>query len=161
MPARRRYGRLNYVCHIIHTVIVQRDGKVWTATACTRVKAKPNKETAKMENLLNWIILDGCSSWSLQLVYAAEWKAATAKPIVLLTSGCKHLWTFDGTSCKINEFVRKSFFDSIIIEWNQHRHMLLYSKYSRQICLKLKSIQLLSFSVPVSPLISWRIIKHR
>jgi hypothetical protein len=49
------------------------------------------------------------SGWMLIIELAAEWKAATAKPIpiVLLTSGCKHLWTFDGTSCKINEFVRK------------------------------------------------------
>jgi hypothetical protein len=50
---------------------VQRDGKVWTATACTRVKAKPtnqqrNKEIAKMENLFE-ILNSGCSFIILEL----------------------------------------------------------------------------------------------
>jgi hypothetical protein len=56
-------------------------------------------------NYSGWMLIMELAAYLLQL----NGKQGMTKPIpiVLLTSGCKHLWTFDGTSCKINEFVRK------------------------------------------------------
>jgi hypothetical protein len=61
---------------------VQRDGKAWTATALHTGESQTNQQRKKPVEL-NY---SGCSSsWSLQLVYyAADWKAATAKPIPIV-----------------------------------------------------------------------------